>query len=79
MRISVVGSRTAVLQTIHTFYRLGFAAVGDGRRPQPTAGPGQVVSVLIRRQPPPKAYKLGCYSQFCGAPSAGNSRWIVKF
>ncbi|WP_228056620.1 hypothetical protein [Microcoleus sp. LEGE 07076] len=54
MRISVVGSPTAVLQTIHTFYRLGFAAVGDGRRQQPAAGP---VKSGQRPDSPPTAAK----------------------
>ena len=39
VRISVVGSRKIVLETIHTLYRLGFAAVGDWSKLQPpTAG-----------------------------------------
>jgi len=50
VQITVVGSPAAVSETIHTLYRLGFAAVGDWSPPQPTAGPGQVVSVLIRRR-----------------------------
>ncbi|MEG4120260.1 hypothetical protein QUA43_22680 [Microcoleus sp. N9_B4] len=49
VRITVVGSRAAVLETIHTLYRLGFAAVGDWSPPQRGAQPGQVISVLIRR------------------------------
>ena len=49
VRITVVGSRAAVLETIHTLYRLGFAAVGDWIPPQRGAKPGQVISVLIRR------------------------------
>ena len=32
VRITVVGSRAAVLETIHTLYRLGFAQVGDWPR-----------------------------------------------
>ena len=47
--LTVVGSRKAVLETIHTLYRLGFAAVGDWSPPQRGPKPGQVVSVLIRR------------------------------
>ena len=50
VQITIVGSRAAVLQTIHTLYRLGFASVGDWNPPQPTANPGQVMSVLIRRR-----------------------------
>ncbi|MEG3973824.1 hypothetical protein QT970_04265 [Microcoleus sp. herbarium8] len=50
VRITVVGSRTAVLQTIHTLYRMGFAAVGDWSPPQRCANPQQVMSVLIRRR-----------------------------
>ncbi|MEG4346493.1 hypothetical protein QUB70_24910 [Microcoleus sp. A003_D6] len=49
VRITVVGSRKAVLETIHTLYRLGFAAVGDWSPPQRGPKPGQFVSVLIRR------------------------------
>ncbi|AFZ05656.1 hypothetical protein Osc7112_1106 [Oscillatoria nigro-viridis PCC 7112] len=49
VRIAVFGSRAAVLETIHTLYRLGFAAVGDWSPPQRGAQPGQVISVLIRR------------------------------
>ncbi|MEG4288244.1 hypothetical protein Q5692_19825 [Microcoleus sp. C2C3] len=49
VRITVVGSRAAVLETIHTLYRLGFAQVGDWSPPQRGAKPGQVISVLIRR------------------------------
>ncbi|MEG4629074.1 hypothetical protein QUB56_05385 [Microcoleus sp. AR_TQ3_B6] len=47
--ITVVGSRAAVLETIHTLYRLGFASVGDWSPPQRGAKPGPVISVLIRR------------------------------
>ena len=49
VRITVVGSHAAVLETIHTLYRLGFAQVGDWIPPQRGAKPGQVISVLIRR------------------------------
>jgi hypothetical protein len=49
VRITVVGSRAAVLETIHTLYRVGFAQVGDWSPPQRGAKPGQVISVLIRR------------------------------
>ncbi|MEG4111406.1 MULTISPECIES: hypothetical protein [unclassified Microcoleus] len=49
VRITVVGCRAAVLDTIHTLYRLGFAAVGDWIPPQRGAKPGQVISVFIRR------------------------------
>ena len=49
VRITVVGSRAAVLETIHTLYGLGFAPVGDWSPPQRGAKPGQVISVLIRR------------------------------
>ncbi|MEG3842709.1 hypothetical protein [Microcoleus sp. herbarium14] len=50
VRVTVTGSRAAVLETIHTLYRLGFAEVGDWSRPQRGAKLGEVVSVLIRRQ-----------------------------
>ena len=49
VRISVVGSRKIVLETIHTLYKLGFAPVGDWSKLQPGPQPGQFVSVLIRR------------------------------
>ncbi|MEG3859537.1 hypothetical protein [Microcoleus sp. herbarium12] len=49
VQITVVGSRKAVLETIHTLYRLGFAAVGDWSPPQRGPKPGQVISVLIKR------------------------------
>ena len=49
VRITVVGSHAAVLETIHTLYRVGFAQVGDWSPPQRGAKPGQVISVLIRR------------------------------
>jgi hypothetical protein len=49
LQITVVGSRKAVLETIHTLYRLGFAAVGDWSKLQRGGKPGQFVSVLIRR------------------------------
>ncbi|MEG3849055.1 hypothetical protein QT971_16985 [Microcoleus sp. herbarium19] len=49
VQITVVGSRKAVLETIHTLYRLGFAAVGDWSPPQRGPKLGQVISVLIRR------------------------------
>jgi len=47
--LTIFRSRAAVLETIHTLYRLGFAAVGDWSPPQRGAKPGQVISVLIRR------------------------------
>ena len=49
VQITVVGSHKAVLETIHTLYWLGFAAVGDWSPPQRGPKPGQVISVLIRR------------------------------
>ena len=49
VQITVVGSRAAVLETIHTLYRVGFAAVGDWSKLQRGPRPGQVISVLIRR------------------------------
>ena len=49
VRISVVGSRKTVLETIHTLYKLGFAPVGDWSKLQRGPQPGQFVSVLIRR------------------------------
>jgi hypothetical protein len=49
LQITVFGSHKAVLETIHTLYRLGFAAVGDWSPPQRGSKPGQVISVLIKR------------------------------
>jgi hypothetical protein len=49
LQITVVGSHKAVLETIHTLYRLGFAAVGDWSKLQRGPKPGQVISVLIKR------------------------------
>jgi hypothetical protein len=49
VQITVVGSPAAVSETIHTLYRLGFAAVGDWSPPQRGPKPGQVISLLIRR------------------------------
>ncbi|MCC3584442.1 MULTISPECIES: hypothetical protein [unclassified Microcoleus] len=49
LQITVFGSHKAVLETIHTLYRLGFAAVGDWSPPQRGPKPGQVISVLIKR------------------------------
>ncbi|MEG4808552.1 hypothetical protein QUA82_12625 [Microcoleus sp. F8-D3] len=46
VQIAVVGSRAAVLETIHTLYRLGFAAVGDWNPSQRGAKPGQVIRKL---------------------------------
>jgi len=61
VRISVVGSRKIVLETIHTLYRLGFAPVGDWSKLQPGPQPGQVVSRPLAKmhqippQPSPKS------------------------
>ena len=49
VQITVTGSRKAVLETIYTLYRLGFAAVGDWSKLQPGPKPGQFISVLIKR------------------------------
>ncbi|MEG5135884.1 MULTISPECIES: hypothetical protein [unclassified Microcoleus] len=49
VQITVVGSPAAVSETIHTLYRLGFAAFGDWSPPQRGPKPGQVISVLIKR------------------------------
>jgi hypothetical protein len=50
VQITVVGSRKTVLETIHTLYRLGFAAVGDWSKLQRGPKPGQFISVLIKRK-----------------------------
>jgi hypothetical protein len=38
-----------VNNTIHTFYRLGYAEVSEWSKPQPTQNPGEVMSILSRR------------------------------
>ncbi|NJK76076.1 MAG: hypothetical protein HC849_25725 [Oscillatoriales cyanobacterium RU_3_3] len=50
VRITLVGSRKAVLKTIHTLYLLGFAEVSDWSPPQPVKNSNDVASSLIRRQ-----------------------------
>ncbi len=50
VQITVVGSRKTVLETIHTLYRLGFAAVGDWSKLQRGPKPGQFIRVLIKRK-----------------------------
>ena len=50
VQITVIGSHKAVLETIHTLYRLGFAAVGDWSKLQRGPKPGQFISVLIKRK-----------------------------
>jgi hypothetical protein len=49
LKILIISSRTGVNNTIHTFYRLGYAEVSEWSKPQPTKNPGEVMSVLSRR------------------------------
>ena len=49
VKIMVVGSPRAVIKIIHTLYRLGFAEVTAWSPPIPTAIPGEVMRVLVRR------------------------------
>ena len=49
LKILVISSPKVVNNTIHTFYRLGYAEVSEWSKPQPTQNPGEVMSVLSRR------------------------------
>ena len=49
LKILIISSPTGVSNTIHTFYRLGYAEVSEWSKPQPTQNPGEVMSVLSRR------------------------------
>lgn len=49
VKILVIGSPRAVKNIIQTQYRLGFAEVTEWSPLQPTAKPGEVVSILIRK------------------------------
>jgi hypothetical protein len=49
VKILLIGSPKAVNNTIQTFYRLRFAEVREWSPLQPTANPGEVVSILKRQ------------------------------
>ena len=48
VKILVISSPKGVTNTIHTFYRLGYAQISEWTKPQPTENPGEVMSVLRR-------------------------------
>jgi hypothetical protein len=45
----LIGSRTAVIGTIHNLQVLGYADVGDWSEPIPTGNAGEFMSILIRQ------------------------------
>lgn len=49
LKILIISSPQGVNNTIHTFYRLGYAEVSEWSKPQPTKNPGEVMSILSRR------------------------------
>lgn len=49
LKVLIISSPKGVNNTIHTFYRLGYAQVSEWSKPQPTQNPGEVMSVLSRR------------------------------
>jgi hypothetical protein len=49
VKILIIGSPKGVNNMIHTLYRLRFASVTQWSPLQPTANPGEVVSMLIRQ------------------------------
>jgi hypothetical protein len=49
LKVLIVSSPQGVTNTIHTFYRLGYAQVSEWSKPQPTQNPGEVMSILSRR------------------------------
>jgi hypothetical protein len=49
VKILIIGSPKGVNNMIHTLYRLRFAEVTQWSPLQPTANPGEVVSMLIRQ------------------------------
>jgi hypothetical protein len=49
LKILIISSPKVVNNTIHTFYRLGYAQVSEWSKPQPTQNPGEVMSILSRR------------------------------
>ena len=49
LKVLVISTPQDVSNTIHTFYRLGYAQVSEWSKPQPTQNPGEVMSILSRR------------------------------
>ncbi|MEQ9480797.1 hypothetical protein [Coleofasciculus sp. F4-SAH-05] len=49
LKVLVISTPQGVSNTIHTFYRLGYAQVSEWSKPQPTQNPGEVMSIMIRR------------------------------
>ena len=49
VKILLIGSPKGVNTMIHTLYRLRFASVREWSPLQPTANPGEVVSILKRQ------------------------------
>ena len=48
LRHLLIGTPKAVTSTIHYLKVVGYAEVSDWSRPQPTANPGEVISILVR-------------------------------
>lgn len=48
LRHLLIGTPKAVTSTIHYLKVVGYAEVSDWSRPQPTANPGEVISILDR-------------------------------
>ena len=48
LRHLLIGTPRAVTSTIHYLKVVGYAEVSDWSRPQPTANPGEVISILNR-------------------------------
>ena len=48
LRHLLIGTPKAVTSTIHYLKVIGYAEVSDWSRPQPTANPGEVISILDR-------------------------------
>ncbi|GET41449.1 hypothetical protein [Microseira wollei] len=46
VRVLLIGSRLGVIRTIHKFYRLKVAEVGDWSALQPGRKPGEFMSIL---------------------------------
>ena len=51
LRLLAIGSRQAVIQTVHTLFLLGFAEVGEWSPLLPGPNPGEVMSILTRSMP----------------------------
>ncbi|MEQ9238872.1 hypothetical protein [Coleofasciculus sp. E2-BRE-01] len=49
LKVLVISTPQGVSNTIHAFYRLGYAQVSEWSKPQPTQNPGEVMSILSRR------------------------------